>query len=94
MEEVEDWEKEEAEEAEGEEAWVIQGVGSLREAGLRGAQARSTERTGQGLLGFLRELPSKQALALRSEVAKEVAAARAQRSALDKQLWSLTKKGF
>eukprot|EP00884_Botryococcus_braunii_P022220 jgi/Botrbrau1/8682/Bobra.0087s0035.1 len=57
-------------------------------------QARSTEKSGQSLIGLLRELPSKQALALRSEVAKEVAAARAQRSALDKQLWSLTKKGF
>lgn len=59
-----------------------------------GGQARSTEKSGQSLIGLLRELPSKQALALRSEVAKEVSAARAQRSALDKHLWSLTKKGF
>ena len=36
-----------------------------------GAQVRSTERTGQNLIVDLRELPSKQALGLRSEVAMQ-----------------------
>ena len=36
-----------------------------------GAQVRSTERTGQNLIMDLRELPSKQALGLRSEVAMQ-----------------------
>jgi hypothetical protein len=57
-------------------------------------QARSTEKAGKSLISLLRELPSKQALGLRSEVAKKVAAAHSQRSALEKQLWGLTKKGF
>ena len=46
------------------------------------------------LIGDLRQLPSSQALKLRSEVANQVAAAKKQRSALDRQVYNLSKKGF
>ncbi|KAK9837098.1 hypothetical protein WJX81_002663 [Elliptochloris bilobata] len=57
------------------------------------SQVRSTERTGRNLILDLRELPSKQALGLRSEVAMQVAAAKRQAAILDKQVWGLVKKG-
>lgn len=42
----------------------------------------------------LRELPSTQALKLRAEVAMQLAAAKSQRIALDRQIYNLSKKGF
>ena len=57
-------------------------------------QVARTEKSAFSLIGDLRQLPSSQALKLRSEVANQVAAAKKQRSALDRQVYNLSKKGF
>jgi hypothetical protein len=57
-------------------------------------QVASTERSANWLVRDLRLLPSKQALALRGEVAAAAAEARQQRMELDKSIHSLAKKGI
>ena len=53
----------------------------------------STERSAQDLIMDLRQLPSKDALALRAEMAAQAAAARMQRQGLERTLYGLAKKG-
>ena len=53
-----------------------------------------TEQSASSLIETLRELPSSQALKLRAEVAMNLAAAKTQRAALDRQIYKLSKKGF
>lgn len=57
-------------------------------------QVSGTERKAQTLVRDLRELPSSMALKLRADVAIDLAAAKQQRSALEKQVYKLSKKGF
>jgi len=57
-------------------------------------QVNKTERGASSLIEDLRELPSTQALKLRAEVAMQLAAAKSQRIALDRQIYNLSKKGF
>jgi len=57
-------------------------------------QVGKSEAAAASLIEDLRELPSTQALKLRAEVAMQLAAAKAQSIALDRQVYSLSKKGF
>ena len=57
------------------------------------AQVHSTERQAQDLILDLRELSSKDALALRAQTAAHAAAARQQRQGLERTLYGLAKKG-
>lgn len=57
-------------------------------------QVYSAEKKASSLVKDLRDLPSAQALKLRAEVALQLAAAKRQSSALDKQIYNLSKKGF
>ena len=59
----------------------------------RNLQVRGTEKTSEGLVMELRELPSREALALRAQAAGKSAAAHAQASGLERTLWRLAKKG-
>lgn len=56
-------------------------------------RVRSTEKAAGSLVRDLRELPSRDALGLRAQVASQVAAASMQRSSLENTLWKLSKKG-
>lgn len=56
-------------------------------------RVRGTEKAAGALVRNLRELPSRDALALRAQVAAQVASASMQRSGLDRTLWNLSKKG-
>eukprot|EP00891_Asterochloris_glomerata_P002257 jgi/Astpho2/2257/Aster-x0517 len=53
-----------------------------------------TESKAQGLIRYLRDLPSTPALALRAEVATEAAAARRQQKALEKHIYRIMKRGI
>jgi hypothetical protein len=57
-------------------------------------QVASCERNAQSLIRDLRELPSRQALALRAEVANRAAEAKSQRRQLEKQIYAITKQGL
>lgn len=57
------------------------------------AQVASTERAARELARDLRELPSKEALALRAQVAGQAAAAKQQWQGLERTLYGLAKKG-
>ncbi len=54
---------------------------------------RNSQKAGDRLKADLRELPSREALALRAQAAAKSAAARAQASNLESTLWRLAKKG-
>ncbi|CAL8463106.1 g2640 [Coccomyxa elongata] len=58
------------------------------------SKVKATESAAESLVKTLRELPSKEALALRSEMATKAAAARQQRAALERQIWAITKRGI
>ncbi|BDA47911.1 RGS1-HXK1-interacting protein 1 [Coccomyxa sp. Obi] len=58
------------------------------------SKVKATESAAERLVKTLRELPSKEALALRSEMATKAAAAKQQRAALERQLWAITKRGI
>ena len=68
-------------------------MGRTHECGCDRAQVHSTERQAQDLLLDLRELPSRDALALRTQAAAHAAAARQQRQGLERTLYGLAKKG-
>ena len=53
-----------------------------------------TEQGAQSLIEALRELPSSHALKLRAEIALNLAAAKAQRASLERQVYKLSKHGF
>lgn len=53
----------------------------------------STERVARELARDLRDLPSKEALALRAQVAGQAAAAKQQWQGLERTLYGLAKKG-
>ena len=57
------------------------------------AQVQSTERVARELVRDLRELPSKDALALRAAAASQAAGAKQQWQGLESNLYSLAKKG-
>lgn len=57
------------------------------------AQVRGSQKAGDRLTADLRELPSREALALRAQAAAKAASARAQASSLESTLWRLAKKG-
>jgi hypothetical protein len=56
-------------------------------------QVRGSQKAGDRLTADLRELPSREALALRAQAAAKAAAARSQASGLESTLWRLAKKG-
>lgn len=56
-------------------------------------QVRNSGKAGDRLKADLRELPSREALALRAQTAAKAAAARSQASSLESTLWRLAKKG-
>lgn len=58
------------------------------------SKVKGTETAAERLVKTLRELPSKEALALRSEMATKAAAAKQQRAALDRQLWAIANRGI
>jgi hypothetical protein len=60
---------------------------------MPGAQVRGSQRAGDRLTADLRELPSREALALRAQAAAKAASARAQAGSLESTLWRLAKKG-
>ena len=57
-------------------------------------QVSSTVSKAEALVQDLRTLPSSQALKLRAEAAIDLAAVKSQKSALEKQVYNLSKKGF
>ena len=57
-------------------------------------QVGKSKKAAAALIDDLRELPSSQALKLRADLAMQYAAAKAQSSALDRQVYNLSKKGF
>lgn len=57
-------------------------------------QVYRTEKGATSVLEALRELPSSHALKLRAEVAMSLAAAKAQKAALERQIYKLSSKGF
>lgn len=61
---------------------------------VRVVQVQKSESKAAALVEDLRELPSAQALKLRASVAFQAAAARKQSAALDRQVFSLYRKGF
>mmetsp|Transcript_5081 Transcript_5081/g.14590 ORF Transcript_5081/g.14590 Transcript_5081/m.14590 type:complete len:241 (+) Transcript_5081:616-1338(+) len=58
------------------------------------SRVRGTEKSASSLVRDLRELPSRDALALRAQAAAQVATAASQRKSLDSTLWNLSKKGL
>lgn len=56
-------------------------------------QVRSTERSARDLMRDLRELPSKDALAMRALAASQAASAKQQWQGLERTLYGLAKKG-
>lgn len=61
---------------------------------LHAVQIAGIEKSANKVLTDLRHLKKKDALAMRSEVAAQLAAAHQQRRAIEKTLWGLTKKGL
>lgn len=70
--------------------WIICEICSISS----NLQVSKTEQGAQSLIETLRELPSSHALKLRAEIALNLAAAKAQRASLDRQIYKLSKKGF
>ena len=57
-------------------------------------QVGGIEKTAQKSLTDLRYISKKEAITLRSDIAQQLAVAQQQRRAIEKTLWSLTKKGL
>lgn len=68
-------------------------VATAKQMSALQSRVRGTEKAAGFLVRDLRELPSRDALALRAQAASQVAAAAMQRSSLDRTLWNLSKKG-
>ena len=80
------------------QAEYTRGLGKLRATAseLASLQSRmgSAERAAEQLLQDLRRLPSKQAVQLRADAAKELAEAKGQRKAVERLIKSLAKQGI